>query len=674
MEFALNSLPVIVLIIPLLSFVVLSFFSKRLPRRGDWLGTGLLFINLISSFIIFAAFLKNGEYNFSMNWFNTGAGSMMFTVGYKIDAYSALMLIVVNLISSFVHLYSIKYMQDDAKYGRYYAFLGLFTFSMLGIVLTNNILMMYVFWELVGISSYLLIGFWYENKAPQEAAKKAFLVNRVGDFGFLLGIIMIFVFIGNFSFPEIFAGVAAGKVSGGMLTAMGIMLFMGAIGKSAQFPLHVWLPDAMEGPTPVSALIHAATMVAAGVYMTARMFPLFSPDALTVVAFIGTFTAFMAATIALTQNDIKRILAYSTVSQLGYMIMAIGVGGVSFGFFHLVTHAFFKACLFLCAGSVIMGMHHVQDIRDMGGLRKKMPVTYWTMLISTISIVGVPLTSGFMSKDAIISATMAFAEVNGGITYLIPIAALLSALLTAFYMFRLIIKTFFGEPRNQEKYDHCKEQSWHVTVPLIILAVLSFFGFYSFNPLDPGTGWLLNIVKTPASLLANTSNSIYKVLPYEEFEALIHHMHYPAIILSVLMGGLGILIAYLFYYWKKVNVAKLVQTFRPIYLFSLNKWYFDELYDKTFIALTMGLSKLSGAFDKYIIDGIVNGAAYLTRKVSSVGGVLDKYVVDGLVNAVAYIVGLFGAIFRKFQTGKIESYIMFLVFGVIVLYVILRFV
>jgi proton-translocating NADH-quinone oxidoreductase, chain L len=665
---------VIVLIIPLLSFVVLSFFSKRLPRRGDWLGTGLLFINLISSFIIFAAFLKNGEYNFSMDWFNTGAGSMMFTVGFKIDAYSALMLIVVNLISSFVHLYSIKYMQDDAKYGRYYAFLGLFTFSMLGIVLTNNILIMYVFWELVGISSYLLIGFWYENKAPQEAAKKAFLANRVGDFGFLLGIIMIFVFIGNFSFPEIFAGVAAGKVSGGMLTAMGIMLFMGAIGKSAQFPLHVWLPDAMEGPTPVSALIHAATMVAAGVYMTARMFPLFSPDALTVVAFIGTFTAFMAATIALTQNDIKRILAYSTVSQLGYMIMGIGVGGVSFGFFHLVTHAFFKACLFLCAGSVIMGMHHIQDIREMGGLRKKMPVTYWAMLISTISIVGVPLTSGFMSKDAIISATMAFAEVNGGITYIIPIAALLSALLTAFYMFRLIIKTFFGEPRNQEKYDHCKEQSWHVTAPLIVLAALSFFGFYSFNPLDPGTGWLLNIVKTPESLLANTSNSIYRILPFEEFEVLIHHMHYPAIILSVLMGGLGILIAYLFYYWKKVNVAKLVQTFRPIYLFSLNKWYFDELYDKTFIALTMGLSKFSGAFDKYVIDGVVNGAAYLTRKVSSIGGLLDKYVVDGLVNAVAYIVGLFGAIFRKFQTGKIESYIMFLVFGVIVLYVILRFV
>lgn len=674
MEFALNSLPVIVLIIPLLSFVVLSFFSKRLPRRGDWLGTGLLFINLISSFIIFAAFLKNGEYNFSMDWFNTGAGSMMFTVGFKIDAYSALMLIVVNLISSFVHLYSIKYMQDDAKYGRYYAFLGLFTFSMLGIVLTNNILIMYVFWELVGISSYLLIGFWYENKAPQEAAKKAFLANRVGDFGFLLGIIMIFVFIGNFSFPEIFAGVAAGKVSGGMLTAMGIMLFMGAIGKSAQFPLHVWLPDAMEGPTPVSALIHAATMVAAGVYMTARMFPLFSPDALTVVAFIGTFTAFMAATIALTQNDIKRILAYSTVSQLGYMIMGIGVGGVSFGFFHLVTHAFFKACLFLCAGSVIMGMHHIQDIREMGGLRKKMPVTYWAMLISTISIVGVPLTSGFMSKDAIISATMAFAEVNGGITYIIPIAALLSALLTAFYMFRLIIKTFFGEPRNQEKYDHCKEQSWHVTAPLIVLAALSFFGFYSFNPLDPGTGWLLNIVKTPESLLANTSNSIYRILPFEEFEVLIHHMHYPAIILSVLMGGLGILIAYLFYYWKKVNVAKLVQTFRPIYLFSLNKWYFDELYDKTFIALTMGLSKFSGAFDKYVIDGVVNGAAYLTRKVSSIGGLLDKYVVDGLVNAVAYIVGLFGAIFRKFQTGKIESYIMFLVFGVIVLYLILRFV
>jgi NADH-quinone oxidoreductase subunit L len=671
MEFALHSLPVIVLIIPLLSFVVLSFFNKKLPRRGDWLGTILLFINLIFSFVIFFAFVSNGEYDFSMDWFNLGSGGAKFMVGFKIDAYSSLMLIVVNLISSFVHLYSIKYMEDDKKYGRYYAFLGLFTFSMLGIVLTNNILLMYVFWELVGLSSYLLIGFWYENKAPQEAAKKAFLVNRVGDFGFLLGIIMIFVFIGNFSFPEIFAGVKAGKLSGGWLTATGILLFCGAVGKSAQFPLHVWLPDAMEGPTPVSALIHAATMVAAGVYMVSRVFVMFSADALTVVAYIGTFTAFMAATIALTQNDIKRILAYSTVSQLGYMIMGIGIGSVSFGFFHLVTHAFFKACLFLCAGSVIMGMHHIQDIRQMGGLRKKMPITYYTMLISTLSLAGIPLTSGFLSKDSIIAATMAFAEVNGGINYLIPVLAFLSALMTAFYMFRLIIKTFFGEPANQEAYEHSKEQTWHVTAPLIILTVLSFFGFFSFNPIDPNGGWLLNLVKTPESLLVNTSSSLYKIIPYEQFEGIIHHLHYPAMLISVLMAGLGILIAYLFYYWKKVNVAKLVETFKPLYLFSLNKWYIDELYNKTFVALTMGLSKLSSVFDKYVIDGVVNGSAYLVRNLSVVGGLFDKYVIDGIVNAVSYIVGLFGAIFRKFQTGKIESYVMFLVFGVIILSVIL---
>lgn len=672
MEFALHSLPVIVLLLPLLSFVILIFFNKRLPRRGDWLGTTLLFINLIFSFVIFAAFLQRGEYDFTLDWFNLGSDGAKFTVGFKIDAYSSLMLIVVNIISSFVHLFSVKYMEDDAKYGRYYAFLGLFTFSMLGIVLTNNILLMYVFWELVGLSSYLLIGFWYENKAPQEAAKKAFLVNRIGDVGFLLGIIVIFLFIGNFSFSGIFAGVTAGKLSGGWLTAAGILLFCGAVGKSAQFPLHVWLPDAMEGPTPVSALIHAATMVAAGVYMLARIFVLLSADALTVITYIGTITVFIGATIALTQNDIKKVLAYSTISQLGYMVMAIGVSGVSIGFFHLVTHAFFKACLFLGAGSVIYGMHHIQDIREMGGLRKKMPITYYSFLISTLAISGVPLTSGFMSKDNIIAATMAFAEVNGGINYIVPVIAIISAGLTGFYMFRLVIKTFFGEPVNKEKYEHVKESSWQMTFPLIILSVLSFFAFYSFNPIDASNGWFMNLVHTPESLLKNTSGALYKILPYEEFEGMIHHMHYPAMLLSVLMAGLGILTAYLFYQWKKVNVAKLVQTFRPLYLFSLNKWYFDELYHYTFISFTMGLSKLSSVFDKYVVDGIVNGAAYLTRQVSIAGGLFDKYIVDGFVNLVSYIVGLFGLIFRKFQTGKIQTYIMFTVFGVIFLFLILR--
>jgi len=563
-------------------------------------------------------------------------------------------------------------MEDDAKYKKYFSYLGLFTFSMLGLVLTNNILIMYVFWELVGVSSYLLIGFWYEKPAPQEAAKKAFIVNRIGDVGFFLGIMIIFITLGTFTFTDVFAGIEAGKLSGGMLTAAGILLFCGAIGKSAQFPLHVWLPDAMEGPTPVSALIHAATMVAAGVYLTARIFVMLSADALTFVAFIGAITAFISATIAITQNDIKKVMAYSTVSQLGYMIMSIGIGAMSFGFFHLVTHAFFKACLFLTAGSVIYGMHHVQDIREMGGLRKKMPVTYYTFLIATLALCGVPLTSGFLSKDSILAATMAFANVNGGITYIIPVIGFMVAGLTAFYMFRLMIITFFGEPKNKEKYDHCHESPKQMTIPLIILSVLSIFIFYTPNPFDAHAGWFLEMVKTPESLLAGTQGAIYHILDKAEFAEFIHHAHYPAMFLSLAVAGLGILLAYTFYYWKKIDADKVANAIKPLYNFSLNKWYFDELYHYTVISGTMLLSKMFGWFDRTIVDGLVNGSAFVTNKTSQGSGLFDKYVVDGLVNFSGGVVGFFGLIFRKFQTGRIQTYIMFLVFGLIVLYFIFR--
>jgi NADH-quinone oxidoreductase subunit L len=676
MEFALHKLPLVVLLIPMFSFLVLAFFGKKLPRGGDWFGTTLLFINLGLSVFILYSLTQLGKYELNVEWFNLGEnkflGLQTFYAGFQIDALTGVMLVVVNAISAFVHLFSVKYMENDTKYTRYFAFLGLFTFSMLGLILGNSIVLMYVFWELVGVSSYLLIGFWYEKPAPQEAAKKAFIVNRVGDAGFLLGILIIFLTIGSFTFNGIFEGVEAGKLSGGMLTAAGILLFCGAVGKSAQFPLHVWLPDAMEGPTPVSALIHAATMVAAGVYLVARVFVMLSADALTVITYIGVITAFISATIAITQNDIKKVLAYSTISQLGYMIMAIGVGAYSFGFFHLVTHAFFKACLFLTAGSVIYGMHHVQDIREMGGLRKKMPITFYTFLMATLAISGVPLTSGFLSKDSILAATLAFGSINGGFNYIVPILAFLIAGMTAFYMFRLLILTFLGEPKNQEKYDHCHESPKQMTIPLIILAALSFFGVFSFNPFDASGGWFLNLVKMPEHLLAGTSGLFYQILPLEEYMEHIHHAHMTAMVLSLVISGLGILTAFTFYYWKKVDVEKLTNSIRPLYNFSLNKWYFDELYNIIAVKATMGLSRMSAWFDSKVVDGVVNGAASATRSFSKFNGLFDNIVVDGLVNLTGGMVGAFGLIFRKFQTGKIQTYIAFLVFGILVMYFIFR--
>jgi NADH-quinone oxidoreductase subunit L len=670
MDYTLHYLPLVILLVPMLSFLVLSFFGKWLPRKGDFIAVTLLFINLALSIIVFIAFTQSGKYSYTVDWFNVA--NTNFTAGFTIDEISAIMLIVVNTISSLVHLFSVKYMEGDKKYSRYFAHLGLFTFSMVGLILTSNILLMYVFWELVGICSYLLIGFWYENKAPQEAAKKAFIVNRIGDAGFFIGILILFVTLGTFNFTDIFAGVAAGKLNGGLLTATGILLFCGAIGKSAQFPLHVWLPDAMEGPTPVSALIHAATMVAAGVYLTARIFVMLSADALTFVTFIGAITAFMAATIAITQNDIKKVLAYSTISQLGYMIMAIGAGAMSFGMFHLVTHAFFKACLFLTAGSVIIGMHHLQDIREMGGLRKKMPITFWTFLIATFALCGIPFTSGFLSKDSILAATMVFAHINGGITYIIPIFGFLAAGMTAFYMFRLLIIAFLGEPRNKEKYEHCKESPIQMTLPLIILAILSFFAFFSFNPFGADSGWIMQMMKTPESLLKGTQGIINHIVDREEYTELLHHAHYPAMFLSLLIAGIGILLAFVLYYWKKVDVEKLTEKIKPLYNFSLNKWYFDELYDVTAIAFTMGISRLSAWIDKVIVDGVVNGSATITRWVSFGSGKFDNVIVDGLVNLTASVVGFFGLVFRKFQTGKIQTYIGFLVFGIIILYFIFR--
>lgn len=685
---------IIVLFLPLLGFVVTLLLGKKLK-------SAYIFENLIItlSFIASVYLLFNkltiypekaiiGEFE----WIGMGIvpffGEISIKLGFLIDNITAIMLFTVALISMLVHFFSIAYMKGDERYNRYFAYLGIFTFSMNGIVLTHNILMMYIFWELVGLSSYLLIGFWFEKKSASDAAKKAFIVNRVGDLGMFAGILILFFTYNTFSLSEIFNQMSAGVLpfnSELWLTVTGILLFGGAIGKSAQFPLHVWLPDAMEGPTPVSALIHAATMVAAGVYLVIRIFGLLTADAMLFIAVIGMLSAFIPATIALTQNDIKKVLAYSTVSQLGYMVMALGVGAYKFAFFHLITHAFFKACLFLGSGSVIHAMHHEQEINNMGGLRKKLPLTYATFLISALAISGIPLTSGFLSKDGILASSVAFASLTGH--WLFPAVGFLVALLTAFYMFRLIILTFHGQPKNQQKFEHAHESPFVMVMPLIVLAVLSFFIWYTPNPINADSGWMVSKwienpeLHTPEASRFTFMNHETKfaesVNPHigmysQSYTDAMHSAHYPAMLLSLLVAGIGILLAFYVYQWQKIKADSIAVKFKNLYTFSYNKWYFDELYDSTFVAFTIGISKLSAWFDRRIIDGIVDGSAYITKHFAYFAGTFDRVVVDGLVNLTAYISGFIGLLFRRLQTGKVQTYIVFVVFSIVILLLVFK--
>ncbi|MCK9995209.1 MAG: NADH-quinone oxidoreductase subunit L, partial [Candidatus Krumholzibacteria bacterium] len=458
--------------LPLLSYVLIFFFGKKLPRQGDFIGVGFMGIAQLLAIRIFIAFWKIGDPSYrvekAFTWLDIGG--FRIDAGILVDGMTAVMLMVVCIVSFLVHLYSVGYMHGDRRYERFFAFLGFFTFSMMGVVLANNLFFLYVFWELVGLSSYLLIGFFFDKHSAANANKKAFLTNRVGDWGFWLGILAFFTATGTLNYFELFAHVEAGTIKGALLGWAGVGLFMGCMGKSAQMPLHIWLPDAMEGPTPVSALIHAATMVAAGVYMVARLAPLFGTNAMMVILYVGAITAFVTATIALVKTDIKRVLAFSTLSQLGYMVMSLGAGDPTNAMFHLTTHAMFKALLFLCAGSVIHAVHS-QEMPDMGGLRKKLPITFVTMLIGTLALSGVPFFAGFYSKDGILGSTLAFGMTSGH--YLPFILGITAAAITPFYMFRLIFMTFFGKPRIQEKFDHAHESPFSMTIPLMTLAVLS---------------------------------------------------------------------------------------------------------------------------------------------------------------------------------------------------------
>lgn len=688
-ESLLINISLLILFLPLFGFATVIIFGKRIPKLylfEVFIISAALLLSILMMYFKFAYYL-NKDIIAEFTWITMGGAPssdfIKIDLGIKIDNLTVLMLFVVNLISALVHYFSIEYMHGDKKYTRYFAYLGVFTFSMLGIVLTHNLLMMYIFWELVGLSSFLLIGFWFEKKSASDAAKKAFIVNRIGDIGMFLGILIIFFTYGTFTFDTIFEQIKNGVIpfnSGFWLTVTGILVFMGAVGKSAQFPLHVWLPDAMEGPTPVSALIHAATMVAAGVFLVTRIFVMLTADAMLFIAVVGAFTSLLAATIAITQNDIKKVLAYSTVSQLGYMVMSLGVGAYAFAFFHLVTHAFFKACLFLGSGSVIHAMHHEQDIQNMGGLRKKMPITYLTFLISTLAISGVPLTSGFLSKDGILAGTLAFGQLTGH--WLIPAIGFSVAALTAFYMFRLVILTFHGEPRDHHKYDHAHESPRLMAIPLIILATLSIFIWYTPNPISSDAGWFLSSwVKTPETVTpeftrfdfmkdgaaaehANTHGEITHSPLYTES---MHWAHYPAMFASLFVAGLGILFAFLFYQWKKLDADKLSQKIKPLYNFSSNKWFIDELYDVTAVLGTLKFGDILYWFDQKIVDGIVNGSATVTRFTSRISGWFDTFVVDGLVNFTALFSGFVGFSFKKLQTGKVQTYIVFVVFSVIIL-------
>ncbi|MBR1150042.1 NADH-quinone oxidoreductase subunit L [Bradyrhizobium sp. JYMT SZCCT0428] len=566
-------------------------------RAAELITTGLLMISAALSWVtlVDVGFMHHDARIALFPWINSGDLQVAWSL--RVDTLTAVMLVVVNTVSALVHLYSIGYMDEDPHRPRFFAYLSLFTFAMLMLVTSDNLVQMFFGWEGVGLASYLLIGFWYQKPSANAAAIKAFVVNRVGDFGFALGIFAVFMLLKSTDFETIFAGAPglAGKTidvfgwHADALTLTCLLLFMGAMGKSAQFLLHTWLPDAMEGPTPVSALIHAATMVTAGVFMVARLSPLFelAPNAQAVVMFFGATTAFFAATIGLVQNDIKRIVAYSTCSQLGYMFVAMGAGAYSVGIFHLFTHAFFKALLFLGSGSVIYAMHHEQDIRNMGGLKDRIPFTYIVMVIGTLALTGFPLTAGYFSKDAIIESAFVSHNPFAMYGFLMTVVA---AGLTSFYSWRLIFKTFHGEPHDQEHYEAAHEAPLWMLVPIGVLAAGSILAGFPFKELFAGHG------------VAEFFRESLKMHPH-----IIEEMHHiPAWIayLPTVMMVVGAYISYVFYIRRPYLPVELASQHPMLYQFLLNKWYFDELYDLIFVRP----AKWIGHFlwkkgDGYVIDG-----------------------------------------------------------------------
>lgn len=674
----LTTLASLIFFLPVAAFVVMALFHNRLKQSGDWLACGTLSVSLCLSLLIFAnAWELPGEIlvNKHFSWLPLGAGKAL-NGGILVDSLTAVMLVVVTLVSFLVHLFSSKYMEGDIRYGRYYCSLLLFTSSMLGLVLVNNLLYLFIFWELVGLSSYILIGHWYEKKSASNAAIKAFITTRVGDVGMFLGILICYISAGSLDYAQVFAAVADGRLSGSWQTLAGLGIFFGAMGKSAQFPLHVWLPDAMEGPTPVSALIHAATMVAAGVYLTGRMLPMFDPTTLLFIAYIGGGTALFAATIAVVQDDIKKVLAYSTVSQLGYMTLALGVGGYTSGLFHLTTHAFFKACLFLGSGAVIHAMHHEQSLSKYGGLAKKMPITAVCYALATLALVGFPGFAGFWSKDAILADTLAFCLERGH--WFLALAAFTTVFLTAFYMCRQYLLTFLGAPRDHHRYEHAHEVPWQMLAPLVILGFLSVVGGGSggwFKELNPKLtlDQHLSQYHFPPSIVREAVNEERIELDRrshasEEEE---HFAHESAMGASTVLGLMGLFVGALFYFQRKdkgsiLNPGRVASNLPRLHNLLLHKYYVDELYEVLFLRPFHALAGWSARFDRGIIDGVVNKLAAFGKKGSDVVEVADRIVIDMLiVLGIARTSYRAGESLSTVQNGYLRSYLKYTLVGLV---------
>lgn len=639
-----ENLYLLVPVAPLIGAIISGLFGK-------WIGLvwshritiSLVSLSFIASAIIFFDVLQGNVFNGSVYTWLT-LGEMSIEIGFLIDTLSATMMLIVSGVSLMVHIYTIGYMQGDSGYQRFFSYISLFTFTMLMLVMSNNFLQLFFGWEVVGLVSYLLIGFWYTRPTAIYANLKAFLVNRVADVGFLLGIGLILAYFGTLDYEIVFAH--AGSMSSrtielipdsswALMTVICLLLFIGAMGKSAQFPLHVWLPDSMEGPTPISALIHAATMVTAGIFMVARMSPLFeySETAATVILIVGGITTLFMALVAVVQNDIKRVVAFSTLSQLGYMTVALGASAYSAAIFHLMTHAFFKALLFLGAGSVIIAMHHEQDMRKMGGLRRYMPITFATMFIAALASAGVPGFSGFFSKDAIIEAVH-LADISGaGFAYF---CVLSTVFVTALYTFRLMFMTFYGKPRmDSHTREHLHETPWVMTLPLVILAIPTVAAGWLVEPMLFG-GFFANAIDVHAQydVVAQLGQAYSGIV-----DMIIHGLTMPSFWLA--MGG--IFTAWFLYCYKTELPAKITKIMRPIYVLLDRKYYFDELYSWLFAGGTRGVGNLLWKFgDIKIIDGwIVNGSAW--------------------------VVGKFAVITRQFQSGYIYHYAFSMIVGVFIL-------
>lgn len=660
---------------PLLAFVVNFFVPATKGKLTGWVSTVAILISGVLSAMVFANVWNQSPMHLQQNWFTIGSSTLY--AGILLNNLSVLMLLLVSLIALPVHVYSIAYMKHDGRYNRYFTYLSFFCFSMLALVVVDNLVLFYAFWELVGFSSYLLIGFWFTRDKAVQANKKAFIMNRIGDVGLLIAILILFAQYRTFDMLQLFGdngliaqsfikdGTWIGPVRSIPATWQYVAcggIFLGVAAKSAQFPLHTWLPDAMEGPTSVSALIHAATMVAAGVFLLGRVYVMFTPVELSILAGIGCFTAFMAATIALTQNDLKRILAYSTISQLGYMIMAMGVGAYASSLFHLVAHAFFKCLLFLVAGIVIHQVQHIKDDNDldidpqnilnMGGLRKKLPLTFIAAVIGSLALIGLPLTSGYLSKDGILIQAFDWADGKNIWFKLIPYGAILTTWLTAFYVVRLIVKVFFGNFKLEQfhpniKY-HISDGGWNYKAPLVFLALASLFPLFSLNPFLYEHAWLYTGL-TPSNFLQRV-NIYHTIIPI----------------------GVNILSLFVIYTAYAIYLKRNAWSFPQtgfLYRLSYNQWYIDAIYLRFIVAPFMAISRAAFSFDRKVIDGFVNLLPNVVVFISRIAAWFDYYIIDGVSRLLTFMVESIGQFVRRFQRGKIQYYLFSMLAIVLALFI-----